>query len=169
MGVIPFTLASVLSLAPLFGYASESTPKKPVVHVCKKTDTPVDSLACNIWQEGRGENISGYMAVGFVTINRLKNRSYPQTISKIVYQKSQFTWYNPGYNYRIRDEDSWKVAKDVAKFLYSVKDNDRLYKQLDITHGATHFHTKTTKPYWSNSLKKTATIGKHVFYKLKAS
>lgn len=167
MGIIPFTIASVFSLAPLTGLASESTPKKPIVHVCKKTDKPVDALACNIFMEARGENISGQMAIGFVTLNRLKNDKYPRTVVNVVYQKAQFSWVNPAYNYRIRDQDEWKVAKDIAKFLYSIKDNDKLYTKLDNTNGSTYFHSKKTKPYWSKSLKKTTVIGEHIFYKTK--
>ena len=66
--------ASVLSLAPTAVSAKDNTPKKklaPAVHVCKKTDSSVDALACNIYWEARGENISGQMAIGFVTLNRL--------------------------------------------------------------------------------------------------
>lgn len=167
MGIIPLFISSILSLTPLTGSASESVPKKPIIHTCKKTDKPVDILACNIFMEARGENASGQMAIGFVTLNRLKNDKYPQTMGKVVYQKAQFSWVDPSYNYRIRDAGEWKVAKDIAKFLYSIKDNDKLYARLDITYGSTYFHSRKTKPYWSKMLKKTTTIGGHVFYKLK--
>lgn len=166
MGLIPLIITSVLSLAPLSGSASESAPKKPV-HTCKKTDTSVDALACNIYKEARGETISGQMAIGFVTLNRLKNDKFPPTVGKIVYQKSQFTWTGYGTGYKIRDEDSWKVAKDISKFLYSIRNNDNLYARLDPTYGATFFHTKGSQPYWRTSFKKTVIIGDHVFYKFK--
>ncbi|AEZ66199.1 cell wall hydrolase [Pectobacterium atrosepticum] len=162
--------ASVLSLAPAPALAKENTPKKklaPVVHVCKKNDSSVNALACNIYFESRGENINGQMAVGFVTLNRLKHDSYPGSVRKVVYQSSQFSWTMARSGYAVRDSESWMVAQDIAKFLYKIRNKEVLYNKLDPTHGATHFHTKKVKPYWRKFFTKTATIGYHVFYKPK--
>lgn len=162
--------ACTLSLAPGVSYAKESAPKKklaPAVHICKKNDSSVNALACNIYMESRGENISGQMAVGFVTLNRWKDDSYPESIRKIVYQSSQFSWTLSKNGYAVRDAESWDVALSVAKFLYRIRNNEVLYNKLDPTHGATHFHTKKVKPYWTKFFTKTATIGYHVFYKPK--
>lgn len=162
--------ASVFSLASGTALAKESTPKKklgPAVHTCTKNDSSVDALACNIYMESRGENISGQMAVGFVTLNRLKHEGYPASVRKVVYQDSQFSWTLIKGSYKVRDQDSWRVAKDIAKFLYKIRDNEVLYSRLDPTDGATHFHTKKIKPYWTKFFTKTTTIGYHVFYKPK--
>lgn len=162
--------ACTLSLAPGVSYAKESAPKKklaPAVHICKKNDSSVNALACNIYMESRGENISGQMAVGFVTLNRWKDDSYPESIRKIVYQSSQFSWTLSKNGYAVRDAESWDVALSVAKFLYKIRNQEVLYNRLDPTHGATHFHTKKVKPYWTKFFTKTATIGYHVFYKPK--
>lgn len=162
--------ACTLSLAPGVSFAKESAPKKklaPAVHVCKKNDSSVNALACNIYMEARGENISGQMAVGFVTLNRLKDEAYPQSVRKVVYQSSQFSWTLLKSGYTVRDKESWVVAQDVAKFLYKIRNNEVLYNKLDPTHGATHFHTKKVKPYWTKFFTKTAVIGYHVFYKPK--
>lgn len=163
-------VASALSLATFTSFAKESVPKKklpPVVHVCTKKDSSVDALACNIYMEARGENISGQMAVGFVTMNRLKHDRFPQSVRKVVYQKAQFSWTNPTVNYRVRDAESWAVAKDTAKFIYKIRDNEVLYAKLDPTHGAVYFHTKSVKPYWRHAFTRTVTIGNHIFYKIK--
>lgn len=162
--------ASALSLAPATALAKENAPKKklaPAVHVCKKNDSSVNALACNIYMESRGENISGQMAVGFVTLNRLKDEGYPESIRKVVYQSSQFSWTLTKNGYAVRDAESWTVAQDIAKFLYKIRNNEVLYNRLDPTHGATHFHTKKVKPYWTKYFTKTAVIGYHVFYKPK--
>lgn len=160
--------ASVLSLAPATALAKENTPKKklgPVVHVCKKDDSSINALACNIYFEARGENIKGQLAVGFVTLNRLRDESYPGSVRRVVYQPSQFSWTSGRGRYAVRDKQAWAVAKDISKFLYMVKNNDTIYNMLDPTHGATHFHTKKVKPYWREFFTRTATIGYHVFYK----
>lgn len=162
--------ASALSFAPVSALAKDNAPKKklaPVVHVCKNNDSSVNALACNIYFESRGENISGQMAVGFVTLNRLKHDGYPGSVRKVVYQSAQFSWTMARNGYAVRDRESWMVAQDIAKFLYKIRNNEVLYNKLDPTHGATHFHTKKVKPYWRKFFTKTATIGYHVFYKPK--
>lgn len=162
--------ASVFSLAPASALAKDSTPKKklaPAVHVCKKNDSSVNALACNIYFESRGENISGQMAVGFVTLNRLKHDGYPESVRKVVYQSAQFSWTMVKNGYTVRDPEAWMVAQDIAKFIYKIRNNEVLYSRLDPTHGATHFHTKRVRPYWIKFFTKTATIGYHVFYKPK--
>lgn len=169
-GIAAFMAASVLSLAPVSALAKDNTPKKklaPAVHVCKKDDSSVDALACNIYFESRGENINGQMAVGFVTLNRLKRDGYPETVRKVVYQPSQFSWTLVKSGFVVRDPDSWKVAQDISKFLYGIRNNEALYKNLDPTHGATNFHTNKSNPYWRKFFTKTATIGYHIFYKHK--
>jgi spore germination cell wall hydrolase CwlJ-like protein len=36
---------------------------------------------------------------------------------------------------------------------------------LDITGGATHYHTKAVKPVWRKSLTNLLTINNHIFYR----
>lgn len=167
MSLTGIILTSVLSFASMNAQAKVSAPKNEnkVIHVCKKNDKPVDALACNIFFESRGENISGQMAVGFVTLNRLKDKTYPDSVKKIIYQKSQFSWVIPGTNRNVRDQVSWTVSKDIAKFLWKIKDNEILYNKLDPTNGSMYYHTKKVKPIWRHGLQKTVTIGEHVFYK----
>lgn len=168
MKLLNILLICILSLAPCVSSAKESVPHKPVVHTCTKKDTSVKALACNIYFESRGENINGQMAVGFVTLNRLKHESFPQSVRKVVYQKSQFSWtLTAGGGYKVRDADAWKVSVDIAKFLYKVKDNEVLYNKLDPTYGSTYYHAKKVRPSWRKHFTKTITIGNHVFYKEK--
>lgn len=161
---------SVFSLALAPALAKESTPKKklaPVVHHCKSSDSSINALACNIYMESRGEDIVGQMAVGFVTLNRLKHEEFPESVRKVVYQSSQFSWTLTKGSYKVRDAESWVVAKDIAKFLYKIRNNEILYRRLDPTHGALYFHSRKVRPYWIRYFKKTVTIGGHVYYKPK--
>lgn len=162
--------ASVLSLAPTVVSAKDNASKKklpPVIHVCKKTDSSVDALACNIYHEARGEDIVGQLAVGFVTLNRMKEEGFPGSVRKVVYQPSQFSWTLPRGSYKIRDAESWRVAKDISKFLYKIRNNEVLYTKLDPTYGSTYYHSTRVRPYWAKYFIKTVTIGYHVFYKPK--
>lgn len=157
-----------LSLASAPALAKDRAPKKklpPVVHVCKKNDSSVNALACNIYMESRGESVKGQLAVGFVTLNRLRDESFPGSVRKVVYQKSQFSWTRVVYN--VRDKESWRSAKDVAKVLYNLRGMGVLYDMLDVTKGSLYFHAKDSKPYWTKYLTKVVIIDDHVFYKPK--
>jgi spore germination cell wall hydrolase CwlJ-like protein len=35
----------------------------------------------------------------------------------------------------------------------------------DVTNGATHYHNTSVTPYWTDSMKQTAVIGNHIFYR----
>lgn len=157
-----------LSLGTAQALAKDKAPKKkldPVIHVCKKNDSSVNVLACNIYHEARGESLIGQLAVGFVTLNRLKDERFPQSVRKVVYQESQFSWTKTTTN--VRDKKSWKVAKDIANFLYVMKRSPNLYDMMDPTYGSTYFHTRHVKPYWKKYFTKVITIDNHVFYKPK--
>ena len=38
-------------------------------------------------------------------------------------------------------------------------------KLRNLTGGATSYHANYVKPYWAPTLKRTAQIGKHIFYR----
>lgn len=168
--LLAIAMACTLSLATASCYATESVKKpKKVYHVCSKSDTARDVLACNIYKESRGEGVKGMMAVGLVTLNRLEHSSFPTSIRKVVYQKKQFSWANTEKNVKITHKDSWKDAKMVASFLLSIKDNTFIYEKVDFTDGSTYFHTKSVKPIWRHQLVHTVDVGNHTFYKTKES
>lgn len=124
-------------------------------------------IACltkNIYFEARGEKKIGKTAIALVTINRFKRSGKYTSICQIVYQKKyrkcQFSW-TCNNNNKINDQYSFAICQNIAKNVLMNYDIIR-----DITNGSTHFHKKNIVPTWSKSLKKTVTIGKHVFYKL---
>ena len=52
----------------------------------------IECLAKNIYFESRGEPEAGQFMVGFVTLNRMRDERWPNTICKVVYQRNQFEW-----------------------------------------------------------------------------
>lgn len=167
-GIAVFIAASVLSLAPASALAKDNTPKKklaPAVHVCKKDDSSVNALACNMIKEAGGEGERGMLAVAFVTLNRKSNRDlFPPTVQKVVYQRSQFSW-SSGKNLTIRDRRLWERAREISKNIIFLENIPALYRKLDPTCGSLYFHKETINPYWSRHYLKTVTIGGHIFYK----
>ena len=51
----------------------------------------LNCLAANIYKEARGESLQGKIAVGLVTINRVEDKRWPNTVCKVVKQKNQFS------------------------------------------------------------------------------
>jgi spore germination cell wall hydrolase CwlJ-like protein len=115
----------------------------------------VACLAKNIYHEARGEPLRGQVAVAQVTLNRLNNGSFGNSICEVVYAKKQFSWtLKPN---KILDEQAWEVAVKIAK---AVLDNTMHIPELT----ALYFHATYVKPRWAKQKQKVTTIGKHIFY-----
>lgn len=113
----------------------------------------VGLLARLINGEARGEPYQGQVAVGAVILNRVKNPNFPNTIAGVIYQKDQFSCIKDG---------QFDVAIDNESTVY--KAAEEAMNGSDPTNGALYFYNpKKTKSKWLFSLKKTATIGEHVF------
>ena len=71
----------------------------------------VDMLAKNIYFEARGEGRHGMRLVADVTLNRVNNDDFPDTICAVVMQKGQFTWNKKS---KPTNQEKWELALDVA-------------------------------------------------------
>ena len=114
------------------------------------------------------------MAVAHVTLNRVLDQQFPNSICEVIYQanwyenwkgdlvpilgKCQFSWFCDGKSDEPTDSKTWIESLEVASKLL-------LIRPLDITEGALWYHADYSKPYWSNHLKRTVTIENHLFYK----
>jgi spore germination cell wall hydrolase CwlJ-like protein len=112
----------------------------------------------NVYHEARGEGVAGMQAVASVTLNRAAQQN--KTICDVVYARKQFSWTNTakGRNKPITGDTS---------VLYTVVDKAMTGVLLDITGGATHYHTHAVKPVWRKQLKTLLTINNHIFYRKK--
>lgn len=166
---VSLILTCTLSLAPTTVSAKESVKKKhiPTYHVCDRRDNSRDALACNIYKESRGEGLSGMLAVGFVTLNRMDHDKFPSTVRGVIYQRSQFSWTMNKKGFKIHDKEQWQQAKAVADFLIQVKKLKMTYIAIDFTGGSTYYHTKKVHPYWGSHFIRTITVGNHIFYREK--
>lgn len=170
MNKIILATACALSLTTAPALATEKAKKPKVMHVCKKTDSTVNILACNIYREARGESDYGMLAVGFVTLNRKDHEKFPASVKKIVYQAGQFSWTAHGTTFKVYEEDQWVKAKSFAETLIKLHTNNKIvYDALDVTKGSTYYHTRKVKPYWTKVMVRTVKIDNHIFYKEKAA
>ena len=127
----------------------------------------VDCLADNIFHEAASEPEEGKVAVGLVTLNRVKAKGFPDNVCDVVYQKTtfynkvvcQFTWFCEGKKtITEKQRELYDEARRVALYVYfnyAVID--------DVTKGAIYYHADYVSPGW-NRLEKTTQIGRHIFY-----
>lgn len=132
-----------------------------------------DQLEClsqNIYFESASESLAGKIAVAQITINRveskknIRNSIFKDTICKVVYQDSQFSWVKNkpkrlvNINKRVYN-DSREVAKKV------LFEGERI-ASLDKPN-VLYYHAEYVKPSWANEFKFVAKIGKHLYYERK--
>lgn len=110
-------------------------------------------LALNIHFEARGEPIRGQIAVGQVTLNRLKHVLFPDTICGVVLQPFQFSW--------VKQIPKWYKTK-VPEETILLASNIIQGKYKDESRGALYFHAKEAEPF---ERREVLRIGNHVFYR----
>jgi hypothetical protein len=124
-----------------------------------------ECLAKAIYFEARGESVRGQFAVAEVILNRVDSPLYPRTVCRVVHQGGsggcQFSFTCDGRKDRIRDKAAYGVAGKIARVML-----DGAPRAL--TDGATHFHTRNVRPRWSHRMPRTASIGAHLFYRIKS-
>lgn len=116
-------------------------------------------LAQNIYFESRGESNVGQEAVAWVTLNRVFDEKFPNTICDVVWQDGQFSWTHDGKSDKPRKDDAWTNAKYIAKYVL-----EAYHVELDPTEGATYFHANHVKPGWRKKFNQVVRIDNHVFY-----
>ena len=131
----------------------------------------VNCLALNIYHEARNQPTVGKLAVAQVTLNRVKDVRFPNTICGVVYQgyyannapiknKCQFSWWYDGKSDKPKEIQSWNYALMLARHMH-----EGFFDNIDVVKDATHYHAVYVNPYWTKEKKKVKVIADHVFYK----
>lgn len=123
--------------------------------------TELECLAANVYHEARGEPLKGQFMVAYVTINRVKNSNYPNTICGVVKQPMQFSWFNPKKVKKPDDVERWIKSKRVARITLN-----KSYQAIKIaSRGALFYHAVYVKPWWRKDLQYVTKIDNHIFYR----
>lgn len=135
-------------------------------------DNEFDCLAKNIYFEARNQSTIGQFAVGMVTINRVKDSRFPNTICGVVKQartykngfpirnKCHFSWYCDGLSDKIRNHKAYQIAQEIAEDVLVVYESG-----FDPTDGATHYHAVNVNPYWTKEKTLLGRVDDHIFYR----
>lgn len=109
-------------------------------------------MSAIIYCEAGSEPYAGKVAVGIVVMNRVKSKSFPNTIKKVIYQKSQFSPVRNGsLNRALARYDSGKfnskLEKQCIKAAKEALDGVKSVKYAGSTKNMKSFH------YFSGSLR----------------
>ena len=145
----------------------------------------VECLALNMYHEARNQGSAGLLAVAAVTLNRVKDPKFPNTICGVVYQgPTRESWKtrqtkDPNdaeyYPVRNRCHFSWwcdcksdtPKQKKAYKRLLTIAESI-VYNKLpfiDITDGAVFYHADFVTPALAKTKVKTVEIQDHIFYR----
>ena len=149
----------------LAGEGFQAAPLGPIVG----QPSEIECLALNVYFESRGESVRGRHAVANVTMNRVFDEAFPNTVCEVVRQGAmdgrkarrnscQFSWWCDGRSDRPVDQRAWENSLEIAQTVYWDRSRDP-------TDGALWFHAQYVDPKWASSFDRGPQIGKHLFYK----
>ena len=141
-----------------------------VVHEMIANDSKQRDLIClamNVYHEARGEPLEGQFGVAEVTMNRVADSRYPDSVCEVVYQKrwdflrkrqvSAFSWTEFD-TVDVPEGEAWQRAVSVAEATLNGDHSDSL-------DGAIYYHAAYIRPSWTRGKQPVAKIGRHVFYR----
>lgn len=153
----------------------------------KVTKRDVECLARNIFYEAGSEPEEGKVAVGMVTINRVKDGRFAGSICSVVNQRTmvvreyevktakvsnqrtrmvthipvcQFSWACGATKKPRSSDDRWEESQQVAEALVAGEYPEYQDKYSD----ALYFHATSVRPGWAKQKSRVNKIGGHIFY-----
>lgn len=121
-----------------------------------------DCLSAAIYYEARSEPLDGQRAVAQVVLNRVRDRAFPASVCRVVYQHSaagcQFSFACDGSTGHPLEPRAWAVAVEIAKAALA----GSVFAPVG---SATHYHTTAILPWWAASLERIGVVGSHIFYR----
>jgi N-acetylmuramoyl-L-alanine amidase len=152
-----FELMSETNTTPVTGVSAIRVEKtnRTVSH----EDLDLFCLAKNIFHEAGIEDELGMFAVAQVTINRVRNARYPNSICDVVMQPSQFSWANDkNRRWTHPSGPKWELSKRIARQV--IKEGYR----VPALQAAVYYHADYVSPRWRDPNAVIAQIGTHIFY-----
>lgn len=150
------------------------------------SDEDFECMRKNIYFEVRNGTRRDMEGVALVTLERVENKHYPDTVCGVVQQHArikgrnicQFSWYcdgkadEPSLTITVKtkegrkvvpnkaEAEAWERAGEVARLALDGKIKDWLGN-------ATHYHADYVAPAWAKAkrFKELRQVGRHIFYK----
>lgn len=116
----------------------------------------LECMAKNLYFEARGEAEAGQFLVGFVTMNRVRDKRWPDTICKVIYQRNQFEWTRDKHSDNPKDRKLYNRMIYIASIVMQADNVDQYGYYFKATHRKSSFFKKLTK---------LMVVDNHEFYK----
>ncbi|WP_371809725.1 cell wall hydrolase [Croceicoccus sp. YJ47] len=163
--LVPEDARAINSQQPIANEAvTPSRAFKPMFAAASQRARAVDCLATAIYYEAGMEGADGQRGVAQVVLNRVRHKSYPNSVCGVVFQGAerrtgcQFTFTCDGSLARAPAPRRLAQARKIAEDALA----GSVYAPVGLS---THYHADYVVPYWSPSLLKTAVVGTHIFYR----
>jgi len=122
-------------------------------------------LQQNIFFEARNQSRLGQVAVAWVTLNRVNDTRYPNTICGVVWQNKQFSWTHDGKSDKPSSNTLEQRAWEDAGLIAEVVLIGWFAETSSPVDTAIMYHANYVSPYWVSHYEKVVKIDSHVFYK----
>jgi len=124
------------------------------------SDKEIQCLAKNIFHEASVEDRVGKIAVGQVTLNRMKTGRWGNSLCEVVYAKAQFSWTKS--KKLVKSEPKGRLWREAVAAAYEVIYWGERVKGLE---NSGFYHTDyIALPKWADDKKVVKQIGQHIFY-----
>ena len=148
-GVVGKVTYKALGMNSSYSVLENQVPSVSGVNGFSEAD--VYLLARTIYAEGRGEPYTGQVAIGAVIMNRIRSKSFPNTVAGVVYQKNAFTAVSDGQINLTPNDTAIKAARDAIN-------------GWDPSGGALYYYNPAVATSaWIFDRQTITVIGKHVF------
>lgn len=152
IGKILASALLLVSAASLAAPALSATPEE------------AKALALNIYHEGRAGGRESMLAVGWLTLNRVRDEGFPNAVEEVVYQKRgrrcEFGWTCDRRPDEPKEAWLWKQAREIARELLGPN------PPTDPTEGSLWMHEGSRKPpAYTRRLVRAGAVGNNVYYK----
>ena len=164
--------------AAVLSFSANANPYMGEPRPLGYSEEDITWLAKNVYFEARNQGIAGQLAVAMVTLNRVDDPRFPNTVKEVVTDgpsrpswkgsgemiplrhRCQFSWYCDGKSDNIHDwKNYWKIYGLVLSYA------QKRGTIPDITEGATHYHADYVRPAWAKTKTKIIEIEDHIFYR----
>ena len=151
------------------GLAGRLAPARPFVlraATAGDRDRALRCLTQAVYYEAALESDEGQAAVAQVVLNRVRDRTYANTVCGVVFDGAermtgcQFSFTCDGALARTPVALAWNRSRAVAERAL----NGHVAARVGT---ATHYHADYVHPWWAPTLNKLTQVGSHVFYRWK--
>lgn len=171
--------------AILFNFSAYASADADIPKIISESKQPeLYCMAQNIFFEAGTESYMGKVAVALVTMNRVKDARYPNTVCEVVKQgptreswktkqtpdpndaefypiknMCQFSWYCDGKDDVPGNGVGWRTSQEIAILVV------QLGQWRGLMEGATHYHATYVDPSWNKTKTLVGQVDRHIFYR----